>query len=1048
MATDDSDLIFPSAWKVSSLESINDDYLVDETDCVDRLVEIARLDEQAGFRVRSLAEKLVSAVRANRTKKSGLDAFLQEYDLSSNEGVVLMCLAEALLRIPDADTADALIRDKITDADWGEHLGTTDSMFVNASTWGLMLTGKLVSEDPEQDVGAFLKRMVARAGEPVVRGALRQAMKIMGHQYVMGQNIKDATKRAQKKENRDYRYSYDMLGEAALTEADAERYFDAYMRAIEELGESATGASIFAEHSISVKLSALHPRYEFEQRTRVLEELVPRVLELALKAKEVGVALTMDAEEASRLEISLEIFQRVFEDSDLAGWDGFGLAVQAYQKRALSVVQWLVDLAQGSNRKIPVRLVKGAYWDSEIKWAQMEGLPGYPVFTRKTSTDVSYLACAKQLLSEPESIYPQFATHNARTVAAIIEMAGDQPFEFQRLHGMGEELYGEIVGAESLNKPCRVYAPVGNHKDLLPYLVRRLLENGANTSFVNRIIDETVPIEDMIEDPVKITLKLKEIPHPKIPLPIALYGDRDNSLGLNVSDGATLRALASQLEEALAKDHHAAPIVCGKSPDGDAKEVYDPANRHRLVGRVISADEDAVNEAMAAATSGQVRWDLVPATERANILAKAAELYEANRGELIALLIREAGKTLDDAVAEVREAVDFLRYYGNCARQHFEGSISMPGPTGETNELSLHGKGVFVCISPWNFPLAIFTGQVSAALAAGNSVLAKPAEQTSLVAHLAVKMLLEAGVPEDVLHYLPGDGAVIGAAAVEHPDVAGVAFTGSTETAQLINRALADKEGPLTTLIAETGGQNAMIVDSSALPEQVVLDVFQSAFKSAGQRCSALRVLCVQKEIADRVIELLVGYLDIIKVGDPGLLATDIGPVIDTDALAILNKHVDDMRKRAQIIHQCAPNDATERGNFMQPTVVEIEQLDVLEREVFGPILHVFRFDSEDLDKLLDDINGLRFGLTFGVHSRVGERAQDIFKKMRVGNCYINRNMVGAVVGTQPFGGCNLSGTGPKAGGPFYLHRFATEKTLTVNTAAVGGNASLLSLED
>ncbi|MEM7282646.1 MAG: bifunctional proline dehydrogenase/L-glutamate gamma-semialdehyde dehydrogenase PutA [Pseudomonadota bacterium] len=1049
-ASRSADLIFPSAWKVSSVESINEHYLEDETECVTRLLKIASLDEQAGFRVRSLAEKLVTAVRENRTKKSGLDAFLQEYDLSSKEGVVLMCLAEALLRIPDADTADALIKDKISDADWSEHLGTTDSIFVNASTWGLMLTGKLVGGDEEPDIGAFLKRMVARAGEPVVRGALRQAMKIMGHQYVMGQTIGEATKRAQKKENRSYRYSYDMLWEAALTAEDADRYFQAYSKAIEELGDVVDGEAVLSVHSISVKLSALHPRYEFEQRSRVLEELTPRLLELAVKAKQVGVALTMDAEEAHRLEVSLELFQRVFEDSALSGWEGLGLAVQAYQKRALSVVDWLVNLAQGCQKRIPVRLVKGAYWDSEIKWGQMEGIDGYPVFTRKTSTDVSYLACAKRLLSKPDAIYPQFATHNARTVSAIIEMAGDTEFEFQRLHGMGEELYEEVVGPDKLGKPCRVYAPVGNHKDLLPYLVRRLLENGANTSFVNRIIDEAVPISDMIEDPVVITQRLSGLPHPKIPLPKDLYGpERLNSRGLNVSDGASLRELASQLETALEQEHLAVPIINGEAQDGgQAQAIEDPSDRNRLVGSVVSADETMVNDAITAATVAQVSWNDTSAKDRAQILLRAADLYEENRGELIALLIREAGKTLDDAVAELREAVDFLRFYANLSVSDFSRPVQLPGPTGESNELWLTGKGVFVCISPWNFPLAIFTGQIAAALAAGNSVIAKPAEQTPLVAHAAISKLFEAGVPSDVLHFLPGDGAVIGAAAVAHEAVAGVAFTGSTETAQIINRSLAEKPGAIATLIAETGGQNAMIVDSSALPEQVVLDVVESAFHSAGQRCSALRILCVQEEIADRVVQLLMGYANELVVGDPGLLATDVGPVIDRDALSMLNAHVEDMRKKAKVIYQSEATPATERGNFMLPTVVAIPSFDVLAGEVFGPVLHVYRYQSDELDQLLDKINGLGYGLTLGIHSRVGDRAEAIFEKMRVGNCYVNRNMVGAVVGTQPFGGCNLSGTGPKAGGPHYLHRFATEKTRTVNTAAVGGNASLLSLED
>lgn len=1039
--------LFPSVWKVSSVESINENFLMDETECVNSLLPIAQLQEQAGFRVRTAAEKLVNAVRENRTKKGGLDAFLQQYDLSSKEGVVLMCLAEALLRIPDADTADALIKDKLSDANFEEHLGTAESIFVNASTWGLMLTGRLVSDGPDEDVGAFLKRMVARAGEPVVRGALRQAMKIMGQQYVMGRDIHEAMSRASKKDNRIYRYSYDMLGEAALSAADAQTYYEAYSNAISELGDSVDEAvDLYAAPSISVKLSALYPRYEFSQRNRVLTDLVPRVLSLAQEAKRVGVALTVDAEEAARLELSLEIFQKVFEDPSLDDWSGFGLAVQAYQKRAVKVIDWLSDLAQGENKSIPVRLVKGAYWDTEIKLAQIDGLSGYPVFTRKSSTDVSYLACARQMLGQPENIYPQFATHNARTVAAIMEMAGQQDFEFQRLHGMGEELYGEVIESE---RPyaCRVYAPVGNHQDLLPYLVRRLLENGANTSFVNRISDENVPVSEMIIDPVHITRALKEIPHPSIPKPSGLYGaDRKNSQGLNLADARELRSLASEMESALEKAWLAQPLVSGEVDDGEIEMSMDPADYNHQVGQVQNATVDTVKHALESAVAAQPAWNRRGVEERALCLERAADLFQKHRGELVGLCVREAGKTLDDAYAELREAVDFLRYYASRARKMFATPEKLPGPTGESNELSLHGRGVFVCISPWNFPLAIFTGQVAAGLVTGNTVVAKPAEQTPLVAYRAVQLLLEAGVPKDVLQFLPGTGSVIGAALSADPRVAGVAFTGSTETAQKINQSLAARDSAIATLVAETGGQNAMIVDSSALPEQVVNDVLHSAFKSAGQRCSALRILCVQEDIADRVLELLVGAMDQLVIGDPSLFTTDIGPVIDAEALSVLREHVESMKKAGAKIHQLAETAACEKGSFMLPTIVEIADIQMLEREVFGPILHVVRYKTRELDQLLDTINHTGYGLTLGIHTRVSATADYIFERLNVGNTYVNRNMIGAVVGTQPFGGCKLSGTGPKAGGPHYLHRFVTEKTLTVNTAAVGGNASLLSL--
>ncbi|HET7675310.1 MAG TPA: bifunctional proline dehydrogenase/L-glutamate gamma-semialdehyde dehydrogenase PutA, partial [Gammaproteobacteria bacterium] len=832
---------------------------------------------------------------------------------------------------------------------------------------------------------------------------------------------------------------------------DAQGFFDAYADAIDAIGASVSGSvDVFSAPSISVKLSALHPRYEFAQRERVLAELTPRLLALAERAAKAGIALTVDAEEANRLDLSLDVFERVYRSDSLRGWQGFGLAVQAYQKRAIRLIDWLAALGEDVGRRIPVRLVKGAYWDTEIKLAQMEGLKGYPVFTRKASTDVSYLACARRLLAAGDVIYPQFATHNAHTLASVVEMAGERrDFEFQRLHGMGEELYDEVVGDNKLGMHCRVYAPVGRHKELLPYLVRRLLENGANTSFVNRIIDEKVPIDDIVADPVATVEGLHIKRHPRIPVPREIYGaERINSAGINLSDVSEADALAEAIAAALRRDWRAVPVVSGKALEGSAHPVLDPSDRRRQVGSVVDADEQAVRDALAAAHAAQPGWDATPPAQRADILLRAADLYEEHHAELMALAIREAGKSVLDAIAEVREAVDFLRYYALRSRRDFGEPIRLPGYTGESNELSLHGRGVFTCISPWNFPLAIFTGQISAALAAGNCVLAKPAEQTALIGALAVRLLHEAGIPGDVLHFLPGRGEVVGAAAVADERVAGVAFTGSTETAKMIHKSLANRGGAIPALIAETGGQNAMLVDSSALPEQVVKDVVESAFHSAGQRCSALRVLFVQEEIAPRVIEILSGYMQTLKVGDPALLPTDLGPVIDDEALASLNAHAERIKRQGRLIAEAKLPPECANGSFFAPLAVEIDSLDILKREVFGPILHVIRYRARDLDKVIDAINETGYGLTLGVHSRIDSRARDIERRIRVGNAYINRNMIGAVVGVQPFGGQGLSGTGPKAGGPHYLLRFATERTLTINTAAVGGNATLLSLAE
>ncbi len=1024
-------------------------YLADETACVQECLELARLDPEVAERVSASARGLVRGVRNNRNRKGGLDAFLRKYDLSSHEGVVLMCLAEALLRIPDADTADRLIADKLTTANWQDHLGSSESMFVNASTWGLMLTGRLIALDQDitENPAGFFGKVVNRLGDPVVRGAMRQAMRIMGHQFVMGRDIQAAIKRSQKESNRVYRYSFDMLGEAALTDDDAHRYLNAYADAIQELGES-HGAAVTEEAapSISVKLSALFPRYEFAQRERVLAELTPRLRQLAEFARKANVALTVDAEEADRLQLSLEIFEAVYRDPGLADWHGLGLAVQGYQKRAIEVVRWLAEISSEVGRTIPVRLVKGAYWDTEIKRAQEQGLDGYPVFTRKVNTDVSYLACAAILLRDGNRIYPQFATHNAHTVSSIIHMAQGKAFEFQRLHGMGEELYDEIVDAQRFGLPCRVYAPVGNHRDLLPYLVRRLLENGANTSFVNRIVDEKAPLEEIVADPIAEVEALHQIPHPRIPMPDGIFGrGRTNSRGINFADQSFLRAMSVRLETALQQKWRAAPVIAGATESGRGVAVRDPWDG-REVGTVVEATAELVDKALDSAVSAQRKWDATAVGQRANALRAAADSFAQHADQLLALLTREAGKTLQDGVAELREAVDFLRYYAVQGESDFAEPVTMPGPTGETNHLSLSGRGVFVCISPWNFPLAIFTGQIAAALAAGNAVIAKPAEQTPLVAALAIRLMHEAGIPPAVLNFLPGDGATIGGAAIGDPRVAGVAFTGSTDTARVIHAGMAASPGPIGALIAETGGQNAMLVDSSALPEQVVLDVVQSAFNSAGQRCSALRVLFLQHEIAPRVLDLLKGYMDELVVGDPGLLTTDVGPVIDAEALAVLETHLAAIADSGQVLHRCRAGSTTAGGTFFAPALVEIGAIGQLEREVFGPVLHVVRYRARDLDAVLDSINATGFGLTLGVHSRIDGFAQYVHSRMRVGNVYVNRNMVGAVVGVQPFGGCGLSGTGPKAGGPHYLHRFATEKTLTINTSAVGGNASLLAL--
>jgi len=1019
-------------------------YLAEENESVRKLVARAALTPRQTERIRRGARELVVAIRQRQREASGVDALLGEYDLSSKEGIVLMCLAEALLRVPDAATADKLIADKLGNADWHAHLGASDSLFVNASTWALLLTGRIVkTADVAEEPAPFLSRLVERLGEPVVRSALRQAMKILGQQFVMGETIESALRRAARAPQFDY--SFDMLGEAALTSADAARYFDAYGAAIAAVGRTwAKGPGDGATPSISVKLSALHPRYERAQGSRAIEAIASALMQLACAARTADVALTIDAEEADRLEPSLAIFARVFRDPALRDYENLGLAVQAYQKRAPYVLAWLEDLARGMGRSIPVRLVKGAYWDTEIKHAQEQGLDGYPVFTRKSSTDVSYLACARDLLLEHTHLVPQFATHNAHTVAWILEVGADRPFEFQRLHGMGEELYAALLERPGMDHRCRVYAPVGSHQHLLPYLVRRLLENGANTSFVNRLVHAEAPAEAIVEDPVESTRSLDAAAHPRIPLPRALFApQRTNSRGWNLADGRELARLAAALAATSPGEWRAEPRVAGRTLAGAAHESRDPANRSRLVGTAVYAERDAARAALDVASAFQPEWNATPAERRSAQLRAAADGYEAATAELVARCVAETGRTIADSLAEVREAVDLLRYYAAHCDALFTRAEVLPGPTGERNELRLVARGVFVCISPWNFPLAIFTGQVAAALAAGNTAIAKPAEQGSLVGAYAVELLHAAGIPVDALQFLPGDGRALGEALLPDSRVAGVVFTGSVETAQAINRVLAQRAGPLAALIAETGGVNAMIADSSALAEQVVRDAVQSAFNSAGQRCSALRLLCIQDDTADEVLRLLRGWMDELVIGDPALLATDVGPVIDADAHAQLTEYVASHR----VLHRCRLGDAHSAGLFVPPTVIELGRVADLTREVFGPVLHVVRYRAAQAGELVDSINASGFGLTLGVHTRIDAFARSIAERARVGNVYVNRNMIGAQVGVQPFGGMGLSGTGPKAGGPSYLARFATEQTITTNTAAVGGNATLLSLE-
>jgi RHH-type proline utilization regulon transcriptional repressor/proline dehydrogenase/delta 1-pyrroline-5-carboxylate dehydrogenase len=1030
-------------------------YAPPDEDIAAAFLQAAPLDTVAEARIDARAGALVGAIRAHAGGVGGVEDFLREYSLSTKEGLALMVLAEALLRVPDAATADRLIEDKLSAGDFGAHKVRSDALLVSASAWALGISARIIGshETPE----TTLHELVSRLGRPTVRTATRQAMRLLGSHFVLGQSIEEALSRGAA--HPEFRYSFDMLGEAARTAADAGRYYDAYAGAIAAIGQAANktagkGANQTVRHvalsgqpGISVKLSALHPRYEAVSRERVMTELTPRVVQLARAAKADNLQLTIDAEEADRLELSLDVIAHVLADPSLDAWDGIGLAVQAYQKRAPAVIDWVIEAARARGRQIMVRLVKGAYWDTEIKRAQERGLADYPVFSRKAMTDLSYLVCARKLLEARPLVYPQFATHNALTVATVIEAAGGVTgYEFQRLYGMGDTLYEALLRAEP-QAACRVYAPVGGHRDLLAYLVRRLLENGANSSFVYAAADPKVPVEAVLERPQATIREPRRARHPHIPRPGELYWpDRKNSVGVEFGHAASLSGLLAQMRDGRLPNAEAgpeaAPLLDGIEVAGRVRTVLSPVDGAEA-GRVTEGDDAIVRSAFAAAGRGFPAWDATPVAARAAAIDRAADLIEENRGPLMALLQTEGGKTLDDALAEVREAADLCHYYAAEARRRLAPE-TLPGPTGESNELHHRGRGTFVCISPWNFPLAIFTGQVIAALAAGNAVIAKPAEQTPLVAAAAVRLFHRAGIPPRALHLVPGDGAV-GALLVAHPDAAGVAFTGSTEVARIINRTLAGKNGPIVPLIAETGGINAMIVDATALPEQVTDDVIASAFRSAGQRCSALRLLCVQDDVADRVIDMVAGAARELKVGDPRDPATHVGPVIEAAAKDRLDGWIAGMARQGRVRFRGGrAGKLPAAGHYVLPTIIELTRAADLQEEVFGPVLHVVRYRADAIDRLLDDIASTGYGLTLGIQSRIDVTIRRIVERLPTGNIYVNRNIIGAVVGTQPFGGSGLSGTGPKAGGPGYLRRFALEQVVSVNTTAVGGNASLL----
>jgi RHH-type proline utilization regulon transcriptional repressor/proline dehydrogenase/delta 1-pyrroline-5-carboxylate dehydrogenase len=1038
--TDDADIFAAFRSEIVSQtplrSAITAAYRVPEPQCVPPLIEQATANPEEADHIRTLARDLVTKLRA-KTRSSGVEGLIHEYSLSSQEGVALMCLAEALLRIPDAATRDALIRDKLSPGDWRAHVGHSPSLFVNAATWGLVLTGRLVTTTSEQGLSAALTRLIARSGEPIIRAGVDVAMRLMGEQFVTGRTIEEAIANSRERQARGFTFSYDMLGEAATTAEDAARYLDEYERAVNAIGRASHRRGIYEGAGISIKLSALHPRYQRIKRARVMNELLPRVKGLAALAKSYDIGFNIDAEEADRLDLSLDILEALSLDRDLKGWNGLGFVIQAYAKRCSAVVDWLIDLARRSGRRLMIRLVKGAYWDSEIKRAQVEGLDGFPVFTRKIYTDVSYLACARKLLAAPDAVYPQFATHNAQTLASVLVFAGPDfyrgQYEFQCLHGMGEPLYEEVVGRHKLDRPCRVYAPVGSHETLLAYLVRRLLENGANTSFVNRIADASVNVDDLIADPSVVARAIQPLgaPHDKIAAPRDLYApDRLNSRGLDFSDEGRLAKLATGLNASAETAWRAFPPDAAEDDPGEP--VPNPANWGDIVGFTRHAREDEIALALDIGDRAAPASAAIPPSERAAVLRRAADLLEARNDWLTGLIVREAGKSYANAVAEVREAADFLRYYAHEARRTL-----LPG--------SPAPLGLVVCISPWNFPLAIFMGQVAAALAAGNSVIAKPAEETPLIAAEAVRVLHEAGVATDALQLVPGAGEV-GAALVGDRRVQGVVFTGSTPVARLIEKELAGRltrHGAPLPLIAETGGLNAMVVDSSALAEQVVVDVLSSAFDSAGQRCSALRILCLQDDVADRMLTMLRGAMAELDVGDPRRLSVDVGPVITAAARDAIVTHIEKMRGCGHAVTQVPLGESAAQGTFVAPTLIEVSKIADVEREVFGPVLHVLRFKREALDKLIDDINAAGYGLTFGLHTRIDETIARVVERIEAGNIYINRNVIGATVGVQPFGGSRLSGTGPKAGGPLYLSRLVAEPAPGALDGVEGGDAAI-----
>ena len=992
-------------------QAVTDAYRRDEIEAVQDMLQRAQMTDEERNAASELARRLVTQVRSSRTKASGVDALMHEFSLSSEEGVALMCLAEALLRIPDNATRDRLIADKISEGNWKSHLNNSPSLFVNAAAWGLLITGKLTTNTSEKNMGSALSRLISKGGAPLIRQGVNYAMRLLGKQFVTGQTIEEALQNGKEREKMGYRFSFDMLGEAAYTEEDANRYYNDYVQAIHAIGKDAAGQGVYEGNGISVKLSAIHPRYSRAQHERVMSELLPRLKELFLLGKKYDIGINIDAEEANRLELSLDLMEALVSDPDLAGYKGIGFVVQAYQKRCPFVIDYLIDLARRNNQKLMIRLVKGAYWDSEVKWAQVDGMEGYPTYTRKVHTDISYLACARKLLDAQDAVFPQFATHNAYTLGAIYQMGKGKDFEHQCLHGMGETLYDQVVGPQNLGRRVRVYAPVGTHETLLAYLVRRLLENGANSSFVNQIVDENISIDRLIKSPFDTIAEEGIHLHPALPLPRDLYGkDRLNSQGVDFSNETVLQNLQEKLNQASSEDFHAASIVNGEARNvGEAQPVRNPADHNDVVGTVSFADAALAQEAIGAAVAALPEWSAKPASERADCLRRFADLLEQHTPALMMLAVREAGKTLNNAVAEVREAVDFCRYYAN------ESENTLPKDA--------KAVGAIVAISPWNFPLAIFTGEVVSALAAGNTVIAKPAEQTSLIATYAVSLMHQAGIPTSALQLVLGAGDV-GSALTDDARIGGVIFTGSTEVARLINKALSKRDDN-PVLIAETGGQNAMIVDSTALPEQVCLDVLNSAFDSAGQRCSALRILCVQEDVADKMVNIIKGAMNELVVGKPTQLTTDIGPVIDAEAQQNLLAHINRMKGVAKAYHEIktAADVDSNNSTFVRPILFELNNLNELQREVFGPVLHVVRYRASELDQLIDQINAKGYALTSGVHSRIEGTVEHIRDRIEAGNIYVNRNIVGAVVGVQPFGGHGLSGTGPKAGGPFYLQR-------------------------